>query len=254
MKYNRKLKNTIKIILRFILSSINLDVFSTTEISIAKEYYGSDYGGYVICPILINQQSIIYSFGIGDDISFDLEIIKKYGCNIFAYDPSPETQTFLNNQAWFPRPFQYSKIALSTYDGELQFYPSPNKRINYSSLKREVKRGNKIVVPCKKLETIMKENGHTHIDILKIDIEGAEYEVLRDIIKSNIKIAQLVIEFHYKFKEFSGNGIKVMESTLALLKENGFQIFDVSVGGIEYSFINKHNISQSDLQSCLIQD
>jgi len=42
----------------------------------------------------------------------------------------------------------------------------------------------------------MQEHGHTHIDLLKIDIEGAEYQVLDNMLHENILPTILCIEFH----------------------------------------------------------
>ena len=39
----------------------------------------------------------------------------------------------------------------------------------------------------------------SRIDILKMDIEGAEYDVIDDIINSPVPIAQVLIEFHHRF-------------------------------------------------------
>ena len=48
------------------------------------EYHGSAYGGWNVAASQLNKDSIIYSFGVGEDISFDTSLIEKYGCNIFA--------------------------------------------------------------------------------------------------------------------------------------------------------------------------
>ena len=49
------------------------------------------------------------------------------------------------------------------------------------------------------LSTILEKLGHNRIDILKMDIEGAEYEVIEDIISSTVPIQQVLIEFHHRF-------------------------------------------------------
>ena len=53
-----------------------------------------------------------------------------------------------------------------------------------------------IEVPVNTLKNWMEDNGHSRIDVLKIDIEGSEYRILDDILKYQDKIAGLVIEFH----------------------------------------------------------
>ena len=59
------------------------------------------------------------------------------------------------------------------------------------------------------LSTLMKMNGHTSIDILKIDIEGYEFETLKAIVKPYIvsgeplPFGQLQVELHVWNKKFS---------------------------------------------------
>ena len=41
-------------------------------------------------------------------------------------------------------------------------------------------------VPCVDLATLMRRNGDNHIDLLKLDIEGAEYGVLDDLLRRRL--------------------------------------------------------------------
>ena len=44
---------------------------------------------------------------------------------------------------------------------------------------------------------MMRDLGHDHLDVLKMDIEGAEYAVLDDMLQSDILPDQLLVEFHH---------------------------------------------------------
>ena len=43
---------------------------------------------------------------------------------------------------------------------------------------------------------VMKEQGHRQIDLLKLDIEGAEYDLIPYILEMELNIRFLCIEFH----------------------------------------------------------
>ena len=43
----------------------------------------------------------------------------------------------------------------------------------------------------------MKQNGHDRIDLLKIDIEGAEYDVLDHLLSHKLRVKQVLVEFHH---------------------------------------------------------
>jgi hypothetical protein len=79
--------------------------------------------------------------------------------------------------------------------------------------------------------------GHKHIDVLKMDIEGSEYDVIEDIINSNISITQILVEFHDRLFE---NGYQKSIKIINALKLKGYEIFAVSESFEEVSFINKN--------------
>mgnify|MGYP001380326887 FL=1 len=53
------------------------------------EKLGTNYGGwYIPKNINLNKNSIVYSGGVGEDMSFDLLLNDKYGCKMFLIDPT----------------------------------------------------------------------------------------------------------------------------------------------------------------------
>jgi hypothetical protein len=65
-------------------------------------------------------------------------------------------------------------------------------------------------------------------DILKMDIEGSEYQVIPEIVeaikKGKLEISQLLIEFHHRFK---GQTRKDTQKCIDLLNNVGFKIFSI---------------------------
>ena len=45
----------------------------------------------------------------------------------------------------------------------------------------------------------MNEFGLNHIDVIRMDIEGAEYEVLENILNNRISVDQILSEFHDRY-------------------------------------------------------
>ena len=82
----------------------------------------------------------------------------------------------------------------------------------------------------------MKSFQHTHIDVLKIDIEGYEFRLIDYLIKSKIKINQLLIEFH---PDILPNGKSLTKDAINKLNSIGLECFAVSNSYSELSFINK---------------
>ena len=92
----------------------------------------------------------------------------------------------------------------------------------------------------KSLSDIISELGHNRIDVLKMDIEGAEYRVLDSILASGIPIDQIVVEFHDRF--FEDGRLKTMDA-VKKLRDHGYEIFGISDSFEEVSFINKKVLS-----------
>jgi FkbM family methyltransferase len=190
--------------------------------------------GWTVCPVGISSDSVVYSFGIGDNINFDLFLIEKFGVDVHAFDPTPMTAEWLARQT-LPAKFRYHAVALSNRDGVADFFAPVEGRKCHTLQERVPGQASTAQVPVRRLKTIMTELGHDRIDILKIDIEGAEYDVIDDLIRERIPVKQLLIEFHHRFPTI---GVKKTKDAIRMLKEAGYRIFWVSRTCNEYAFMN----------------
>jgi hypothetical protein len=68
-----------------------------------------------------------------------------------------------------------------------------------------------------------------------MDIEGAEYEVIDDIVRLGLRIPQLLVEFHHRLP---GVGIEPTRRAVAQLNAAAYKIFFAAESGEEYSFIS----------------
>jgi len=50
---------------------------------------GSDYGGYLVPEDAIRAARCAYCAGVGNDVTFDLALTDRYGCEVWAFDPTP---------------------------------------------------------------------------------------------------------------------------------------------------------------------
>lgn len=196
--------------------------------------HGSEYGGWWICPNGISADSVVYSFGIGTDISFDLSLIETYGLTVNAFDPTPASIAWLKAQQ-LPRQFKWQELGIAAYDGRARFFPPANpEHVSHSVVPPAGADRQGIEVDVRQLSTITGSLGHDRVDVLKLDIEGAEYEVLDDILTGGVRPRQLLVEFHHRV---SGIGVERTRQAVARLKAAGYRIFSVSDTGEEYGFI-----------------
>jgi FkbM family methyltransferase len=195
---------------------------------------GSEYGGWVVCPDLITRDSIIYGFGVGEDISFDLAMIERFGVTVHAFDPTPKANVWIKSQN-LPPQFVFHNVGLADHDGTARFVLP---RADYASyhIGGEGEHGAD-VAECKvqRLSTIMRELNHSRIDVLKMDIEGAEYAALPDFINDGVHPQQLLVEFHHVAGDRPS--LEKTRNAIALLRSAGYRIFAVAATGLEYSFV-----------------
>lgn len=202
-----------------------------------KKWFGTEYGGFYVNPDLINESSIIYSFGIGEDVSFDRGLIDEYHCMVFGFDPTPKSINWCEQQI-LPEKFNLLKYGLANTTGRMTFNLPKNKNHVSGSVicHNNVSSMERIDVDMKCFKDIVMELGHDKIDIVKMDIEGSEYDVLESIIMSGVDINQIVVEFHERFFK---NGREKTIKALEFLKKNNFLLFAVSDSYEELSFVKK---------------
>ncbi len=213
----------------------NKETLYFPQISCNKLTLGNKSADWTINTEAINKNSIVYSFGVGQEISFDLELIKQYGVRVHAFDPSPGSINWLKTQAK-PAEFISYPYGLGGKNAKVEFGFTGTTSSSSATILSNVSDVNEsFIAEIKTLKTIMHELGHSHIDILKMDIEGAEYEVIKNILDEKIPIQQLLVEFHHRFRNV---GVKHTRQAVKLLKEAGFRIFNISPNGEEISFYN----------------
>jgi len=210
------------------------------DIRVSKERFGSTYGGWEIVTKDLTKNTIVYSFGVGHDVSFDLALIERFGLSVFAFDPTPKSLQWIEQQS-LPERFNIFPYGIADFDGTVSFNPPENPdHVSHTLLERPETSADSISVPVKKLSTIMQDLGHAQIDILKMDIEGAEYAVIQDICSSDIRPKQVLVEFHHRFDTVPAD--KTLEA-IETLRKKGYKLFAVSPTNEEFSFIHQSESS-----------
>ncbi len=232
-----KIKSFIKVLL-------GKEIFIKKDLKTHLQWFGNKHAGFYLNPDFINESSIVYSFGVGTDISFDEELISKFDCTVFGFDPTPKTIHYITNYSQLPQKYIFEPYGLYSHDGTIEFLLPENSNhvsCTVGNLRNyDDEKLNKVVVPVFKFESILKKLGHSKIDVLKLDIEGSEYEVLEDILNARIQINQICIEFHHRFKGVSKQKTK---HAIKRLRESGYKLIGVSAQAEEYTFINSNYIN-----------
>ena len=214
------------------------DFLAEPEISCSRARLGSDYGGWWVRPDWMDADAVVFSVGLGFDVSFDLAMIERFGCLVHGFDPTPKSTEWLRRQT-LPPQFRYYELGLADYDGEM-FFALPGEHPDWDSYvattpdtKIAQSAAHSAHCQVRRLHTLTRLIGTPRLDVLKMDIEGAEYDVITDMLAGDIRPRQLLFESHHRY-HFSGN-LPRARDTVAALRRAGYRIFARSPGGLEFS-------------------
>lgn len=213
---------------------LGLELSMAPQVSVPKSVLGTEYGGHCVSLDSLDHESVVYSVGLGEDISFDLELMKRTGAQVHGFDPTPRSIAWVKSQE-LPEQFTLHEVGLGGRDGELSFNPPENPtHISHTLLERPETSERSITVQIRRITTVMAELGHERLDVLKLDIEGSEYEVIDELLAQSVPVDQLLIEFHHQFASIP---LSKTHGAIAQLNDAGYQVFHVSPSGHEVSFI-----------------
>jgi hypothetical protein len=211
---------------------------------------GSNNDGGYLLPSDISAQFLI-SLGLGDDWKFELDLIKHKQVDKFiVFDHSVTLLHLLKiliNRKRKLKAFIYRAIVLIRYFRDFTFLRKQHvkkKITKYGSIEnfREIN-----------LSEVFKEfivDPKSTI-ILKIDIEGAEFDIIEQVIEFSNQILVLVIEFHeiLKKQEVFKNSLELLKSKFSLIHthiNNYGEIDGYSIPNVcEFTFINRSIYSEN---------
>jgi FkbM family methyltransferase len=159
------------------------------------ERLGSEYGGWWVPVSLLGRESVVYSVGVGEDVTFDEELHRRCGCTIHAFDPTPRAQRYVERVR--PVGITFHPYGVWRSNGTTRFYaPQDPSHVSHSILNLQDTE-TFFEGEVRTLGTAMKELGHPRIDLLKMDIEGAEYAVLEDMLATGVRPRIVCVELEH---------------------------------------------------------
>jgi FkbM family methyltransferase len=196
---------------------------------------GSEYGGWTYNAASLTKDSIIYSVGVGEDTTFDEGIVKRFGLEIWLFDPTPKALKHVGSRGLLQdNHFHMTAEGLSTTQSRTKFTMPANP--DHVSLREgsHSDGGQEIELDINTLENWMKLNGHSHLDLLKIDIEGSEYAVLEDWVRRDFfPMDQLLVEWHFRWLEDKSRHDRLLRG----LQEKGWKLVYSQNEGQEDTYV-----------------
>ena len=205
------------------------DYAATISFGLPFEPEDSQYGKYRLA-------------GVGEDISFDIALIGRYGCKVYAFDPTPRAIDFIYRiGALLDDSYDFWPVGLWHSNGTQRFYVPENPAFVSHSIVNLKRTQDYFEAKCKTLANLMAELSHDHIDLLKLDIEGAEYGVLFDMLERGLDVGIICVDFDqpYPFRETI--------TLIRRMKTAGYAV--VAIDGWDVTFVRR-SLSNLFLERC----
>ena len=209
-------------------------------------------GGYVIDKRVIKKSNTIITCGLNDDWEFEKNFLKlNQNCKVIAYDHT------VNKEFWNKRlkknlinllkfkKLNYGKIIDIFKHNEYRIFFK--KKNNHHIKKVVLNKKEKHEVSIKKILSSQKNI------ILKVDIEGDEYNLLKTINTEHKKINLLIIEFHKVLKNINKIKKFLLKSKLKVIHVHANNFGSIDKNGnpnvLEFTLINSKKFKTSNLKS-----
>jgi FkbM family methyltransferase len=169
---------------------------------------GTRYGGWWIDKTALGSTPFLIDCGLGEDISFPLAFIQTFGGKVIGIEPNPQSLAYCRDRC--PPSMEIYPNAISSTGGqELTFHlpraldqlPFGADGVSGSLVASHdyVTGGDTLQVTSISLNEILSRAGRNECDVLKLDIEGAEYDLLGDLCRTGDirRFGQVLVEFHH---------------------------------------------------------
>lgn len=183
------------------------EVFTTL---LGNKFYAFSYHtlNYLIREIVVNDEYAFKSsnanpviIDCGANIGMSVLYFKRCypQSAIIAFEPNPTTYSLLDKNV---KSFELTKVtlhnlALANSVGNIPFHFNDDKGTLTGSIQSN-RGGEKVVeVKCEKLSSFINEL--TQVDLIKMDVEGAELKIVEDLMQSGAisKVKELIVEYHH---------------------------------------------------------
>jgi FkbM family methyltransferase len=185
---------------------------------------------------------------IGGNIGQMALFFSQYAAKVYTFEPIPAIAQRLNQNIklnHLENKIILSEVALSNAKGNIKFGMPPTKnRGTGSTILTEGNKKNIIEVDTITLDEFIEQNSISDIDLIKMDIEGAELFALQGMTKllSSEKKPILILEMTISMMTIAGYSPKDL---LDFLKIYGYGCYEFSKKGLQGPLHNVYPISEN---------
>lgn len=183
--------------------STDMDVFH--QVFVAQEYNSEN---------LPNSARYIMDLGANIGLSTAFFAIRYPDAQIVAVEPDRDNFALLSaNTRQFGRCVTTREVAVWTHDGTISLQKADSDGSDLGAwgvrtVETAARRSNQSQVACVSMRSLLGRSGFPRIDVLKVDIEGAELELFTGPVDWLANVDCVVVETHDRFRPGSDAAVR----------------------------------------------
>lgn len=158
---------------------------------------GTHYGGWLIPPS-VDAAWTCYCVGMGGDVSLEQYLLEK-GAVVRSVDPVDRFVREARDAFGASDRFSAHLAAVATFDGTIQMQHHHEEQSSSLTAARlyDATPDAPVEVPAVTLESLRQAEGDSRIDLLKLDIEGLEYDVVPQLDLRALGVRVFCVQVHH---------------------------------------------------------
>lgn len=130
--------------------------------------------------------SVVYSIGVGEEIDVERRLLALGARRLWLFDPTPRAVRFMSAIGDHDGRLRFSPVGAWKEDAVLDFHaPADPRHVSHTVLGPQGGDGG-FRAEVRTLASLMREHGHDRLDVLKMNVEGAEDAVLERALADGI--------------------------------------------------------------------
>jgi FkbM family methyltransferase len=212
MKYVSKIKNKLVLLCR-------RHIFRDPFLLEAARWFKDKGDETLRLDYSLTHESLVFDLG-GYHGDFAAAVYERYGCNVYIFEPVPAFYQICVDRFQGNTKIICLNYGLSSVDGWLDIGLAENA----SSFSSPHATGAVQRVQIRSVVECVRELGINRIDLMKINIEGGEFDVIPAIINSGDikKVQNLQVQFH----DFVDGAVKKRAVIRAQLEKTHFEMWN----------------------------
>ena len=155
---------------------------------------GTTYGGWWTPVGVLEDAPVCLCAGAGEDISFDAALAEEHACTVITVDPTPRAIEYVAAHQPGGR-FTFLPVGIAATSGPQRFYSPRNPEHVSHSMVNLRGTDSYFEAECLSPADLLERAGCGEPDLVKLDIEGAEHQVLPAMFAAGLRPTVLCVEF-----------------------------------------------------------